>query len=751
MSERMKKTVRIFSLILLIILLGIAAIHFSIIQPGQNNRTPENVTDNTAADTGETLLFRKYNLENSAGLENVSTLTDKKAASGRFSCKVDKNTEYGICIVYPVKEIPHYQDAGSISISAAVWSEDTEGISWVIEINRLDGSNIAWMQEPFGSGKHFWDTLNFNFSLTGIHLNDSMKIKMYPWNNNHKEAYIDNISVRIFSISPGRMNFDSGIYGKAYNYFNDLENWDNAWDKTKLSTEKSHSGHFSSVMKGSDSYSVSFIFDVDSVTTDTLNGVGVSVWVYPEEADPDITLVMVVRDPLGNNLLWKGKSSGSMHLTMGNWQKINEYFEFSGEDKKLLDKNNKLVFYVWSKNKGKVFADDFTIVFRDVNEAFSIRPFSGNESRITCGGSSEDGIWQFSYFDEMTFHKGATPSESTMSGALSKNTSFYFNPVLHGDNFLVSYADNQLIFHTWCMESKTFRPSGKTVFPGQTGCCSSAMVMNSGTDKSPEIILSGEKTFSIYRMNDRLPRSCSDTVAAVNMTPVTSGNNPAGQISVFADFNLDGQVEWLRIDSLNGSWRLFVISGNEPVQISEGKFPQGFHFRQEAITYGKFGDDWTENRLVCFDIINNRIFTTRFNQKSKEFFGIQFYTNGISFLRGSDTKLIRYPGENGTTDRLLIYNNGDRYSLLEGVFQENRLCCAFRIAFRGLSDPGRNPQFSERANFIPVKIPGISSWGLLSVSDYGFRQQGGESGMKRGTEITGNNSVQLFFPETKTK
>ncbi|MCD4746529.1 MAG: hypothetical protein K8R58_09530 [Bacteroidales bacterium] len=147
----------------------------------------------------------------------------------------------------------------------------------------------------------------------------------------------------------------------------DLEKQNKFNKNNRIYDSKAHSGKFSSLISGEDSYSIIMQIKAEEIGIENLNKVSLSAWLYafPFEDILDAVYVFSIEDTNHNSIFWKGISIYGENFETNKWFKISGLHNLS--DITVLPEYI-IKFYIWNRNDTEILVDDFYIVFGKENE-----------------------------------------------------------------------------------------------------------------------------------------------------------------------------------------------------------------------------------------------------------------------------------------------------------------------------------------------------------------------------------------------
>jgi hypothetical protein len=129
----------------------------------------------------------------------------------------------------------------------------------------------------------------------------------------------------------------------------------------KLVSSETHSGRFSFLVKGKNSYSPIFKIPISDVGLKPVNRAGVSAWLNLQTTDeiPDASMVIAVKNK-GKQVLWRGNQVSGNNINPGKWFKISAEIDL---DESLITDESVFEVYLWNNSKTTFLIDDIFCSF----------------------------------------------------------------------------------------------------------------------------------------------------------------------------------------------------------------------------------------------------------------------------------------------------------------------------------------------------------------------------------------------------
>ena len=448
-------------------------------------------------------------------------------SSGKKSCQLSPQIEYGISITKIMKDIPSFQNLKSLTVSFnCQFRKDNPDALYVLSIDDGSGKNIHWDGQPIVfKSKNEWSTSSINFEIAPEFLNETNKISVYPWNRNKKDFFIDDVSIDYKGITVFNSTEKSVAAEKSNLYF-DFETDTPVSGSENIKVTKAHSGTRAFDLSGGKEYGPSVTKKLSELGNPFPKKISMSAWIYPLSDNPNLVLTGSVVNSKNETVYWEGKSTENKSFQKNQWTKINASYFLPVEK---LAADDILGAGIWNKGKTDVIIDDLEIVYGESADrrgrASTIDPKAIYEKRFI--GEKNKPPFQTIIFDKQEInnsdHFSITPKHKP-------NGTENFSPndvYLVGDFFPDKYNLEEII---------CFKEKSRGMF-----------------SYSPE-----SKQFNTLWEN---------TVAA---DPLWNSNNNAYP----GDFNSDGKTDILLVDKKTNMWKILNFNGKEWILVSEGKDPK---------------------------------------------------------------------------------------------------------------------------------------------------------------------------------
>ena len=448
-------------------------------------------------------------------------------SSGKKSCQLSPQIEYGISITKIMKDIPSFQNLKNLTVSFnCQFRKDNPDALYVLSIDDGSGKNIHWDGQPIVfKSKNEWSTSSINFEIAPEFLNETNKISVYPWNRNKKDFFIDDVSIDYKGIAVFNSTERSVAAEKSNLYF-DFETDTPVSGSETIKVTKAHSGTRAFDLSGGKEYGPSVTKKLSELGNPFPKKISMSAWIYPLSDNPNTVLTASVVNSQNETVYWEGKSTENKAFPKNKWTKINISYFLPVEK---LSADDVLGVGIWNKGKTDVIIDDLEIVYGESADrrgsASTIDAKAIYEKRFIAVKNKPP--FQTIFFDKQEINNGDIFS-ITPNHKPNGTENFSANDVfLVGDFFPDKYNLEEII----CIKEK-----GRGMF--------------SYSPESKQFIKLWENTAT----DDPL------------------GNRNSNAYS--GDFNTDGKTDVLVVETKTNRWKILNFNGKEWILVSEGKDPK---------------------------------------------------------------------------------------------------------------------------------------------------------------------------------
>jgi len=629
---------------------------------------------------------------NWAGFQN-----DDKFLSGKFSNKLDDQMEYGITFTKNGMEIPQHEKIREIKLSFQVYSDQPlKKASFVCAVTGSKDKFYEYFQEDITADSKKWLNVEISMPVNATLWGNDAVIKIYPWNPGKERFFLDDIRIDFLSEVERQQGYS---IGPQQNFTYDFEPVEGSPVPGIMSTDVAHSGKYAMKISGADSYSDNITKRFSEIATDTVKFISASVWLYPKQENPVVTLVVSIEKPDGSSIAWNGKATDLIPLKKNEWQKINFRADLR-ETKTTPDDVIKV--YIWNKKGGTVYADDLEIVYGDIPNPAGQMPgirMSMIGDQISNTGKNKP-PFTTSYFSEGNFFN---PPEEKKIGEMNPNDlllagSFSGRTSANEDLFIA--GEKNWLMYTWCKGKNKFIQSSSAPAPFSVNgkVTVTGFFDNLNSEEILFIDTTGKSDVPRLRFISQDKDVCNANSKSVyqELTKIPPVNNASFIVS--GQF-LDDKNDELLLCSSEGSWKIFGMMKGGFILKSEGTIAQGKILSIHAIETGN-----AHEKLLVFSERDNKLdyclvdFSNDAKASIKEFKDksfLDYYHRQSVFFSGAFEKA-------GATS-LLYFNPEWRFDLKKISLTDNGFVIDSQIDFIQ-KNPEVNPRYYEYTKFLQGKF-----------------------------------------------
>lgn len=658
------------------------------------------------------ILFSEFSdFENN----NDASTSTEKAFSGKKSSKLSSNLEYGAGINKPIKDIPSFQNLLNIGVELKCYATKslTDAI-WVLSIDDANGKNIFWGGQPIVCNqKDQWNSVALTYDLKPEYLKPECFLKLYPWNKNKEEFYIDDIlinyngTIAVSNTQTSQLNS---------NFFYDFENTEGLVGIENIKVTTAHSGKKACDLSSGIEYGPSVVKKVSDVVSTTLKKISTSIWIYSLVDNPNVVLTVSGVNSKNETVFWDGKSSENRHFQKNQWTKINAQFGVPSEK---INPDDKLVVNVWNKGKDAVIFDDLEIVYGEPERR-------GVQSILDPVVIEENGLIPARNkfpFKTLFFQKQEIKNEngtylnnanSKKIGDLSPNDEFIVGNFLSDKKSmdeLICIQATEFGLYGFDPDSSRFQLYLQNKTPDEVSFWKgSKKYVGDYNDKGTDNVLLVNAAKKEIRLLSFSGTSANKITANIiwktsifNLDNMIISEN---DLFVCGDFNGDKKTDLVIVDAKNGNWKMFNFKNNNWETIASGN--SGFLTKKMLDTktskqlVGKFFVDRNQDVLLVSDFDNGKYSYRSFeyNNKSKRFEekDIKSENSAEAFFKNSEEVLVGN-FDNDTEQEFLKLNTDWRFDLKQIDLDANGFNISYMVDFKGYPKD-YNPKYYEFVKII---------------------------------------------------
>jgi len=508
-----------------------------------------------------------------------------------------------------------------------------------------------------------------------------------------------------------------------------------------------HSGIYSSKAFGKDSYSTPIKRTIGEIGIENLKTVGWSAWIYvfPTSKEIKATLVLVVSNPLGVNVLWKGIGLSGPGIPQGKWFKISNEIDLSGVSFKP-DYNVQI--YLWNTSSTDILVDDYYIVFGGSAECRGDSTLVDMTKKIPFAARFNFPPFKTVFLEKEEIHNqnssflinGQTIKEGEMTPGNKIIGGRFLNTTTGLDDILEVKKSGKPEIFTFCPEERQFKKVEVDLSTEAVPYFSSGFVVKGkfAHDRNEQVLIVSEKGFILGQF-DQIKNTCSPGISLKTSfkilwksTTLDINRNGFAKERIFypGDFNGDQQTELLVVPG-NGTWKLLrFVTGSDGnwKTIAEGSKDtvaewNGYEF-EFKISTGRFIPGLNQDVLLTvtknkgngqktFSLCRFNSARSRFEPLFSPLHNHYGKTIGLDTLQIADDFLIGNFDGKGKTD-IFRYNRDWRFDLKQIRFNDTTFQVLNNIDFNGfLKD--HNPKYYEVLALVPGKFTNPAVTSLLVI------------------------------------
>jgi hypothetical protein len=655
---------------------------------------------------GSLLLSEFYDLEN----VKERSISTEKSVSGIRSCKLSLSTEYGFSITKKLKEIPDFKKLKEIQLEFKCWMRsDVSQALYIISIDDTNGKNLTTLSKPIVCEKGFeWNTLHYIYNIEEKFLAPENTIRIYPWNKELREFFIDDIRISYFG-----ENKNIDLHEVNPNYIFDFESPKNEITQTEnIKQGIAHSGVNSVDLSNSEEFGPIITKQFGEVCSTPPKHIGMSVWVYPLTDNATAELAVSLFNSKNENYFWKGKSVEQKLLPKDTWTKISTTIDIPQETITLDD-----VIQIFPRNKGrtKLLFDDLEIVYDDEEQRAGSSSEMNLNSIYKNGFSPKRNTPPFTtvYFQKQEIGNNNSTfidQKTEPQNDFSPNDQFFSGNFCADENSLdelinikptgsglYSFCNDKSMFtQLWKSASEIDLNSEKIVGDFDNNGTDELLVINKKDKKGKLISFKSEST--CLQNNAQMSTVWS---AAENL--FENWNVSENDVFMSGDFNADKKDDLFIVNSITGEWSILQFMENKSWKSiasnsTNNKLDKNFFDNKKSKQIiGKFGDD--KNRDVILISTNNgdeqEYFQLEYNSGKKQFQQKSIINeNTIEVFFKNQNTTLTGNFDNDQDEEFINLNTDWRFDLKLVKMDPKGLHIQSALDFRGYPED-HNPKYYE--------------------------------------------------------
>src|SRR5688572_16807317 len=355
------------------VLFGLAVIcYFKFSDRGQNSIIIPSKVVNDEEEKTEKIVLHVLNIDfdSPEAREKPDEFISGKAYTGNFSNYLNKDREYSAGISLPWKSIPRFEEVKEIRFHFYCNTKvDFTKVEGIFSIDSIPGATISWQNSPVLNQKGVWSKVTLNFPVDKTLLHPEYFFKLYIWNKSKQEFIVDDYSVEFIGHAKSvNTNKIHSIKRYAYNGFEPLLN-----EPTEnFTTDETHSGKHSYLLTSGNSYSPAITRKINEVSSGPIALVTISVWVKPTRSKFNAEIVVILKNPQGDEYFWEGRNIEKGKIEKGVWTKHRAQMKLPVDK---ISPEDQIVVYLWNKGNSDIIIDDMEVVYGEQQARAGNDPF----------------------------------------------------------------------------------------------------------------------------------------------------------------------------------------------------------------------------------------------------------------------------------------------------------------------------------------------------------------------------------------
>lgn len=714
----------------------IIAVYFKFSDRGQNNIViPLSDAFIDAVDIKGVIYETAVDFDIPANRQDPTAFISGKAHTGNFANALNAEHEYSFGIETKWSDLKLYGAVNKVKFTFWVFSEEKlKDAVAVFSTDSVPGKSIDWQSNnielrEFGK----WSQITIAFPVNPATLKSSYLTKIYIWNRSKQSFLVDDFSVEFLRAE--NQKFEQLAFNLNRTILNDFESNDSSQSSGTLNVPV-HSGNSSFDLSGKDKYSPAIEKHIYEVSSEEISLITLGVWVYPEEDELDVVLVVTIAKPDGSEYFWEGRSTDKGVFPQGKWTKHRGQFKLPSEK---ISKDDIIKAYIWNKKGSKIFIDDFEVVFGEQQSRPGSAPLVDMEKTPESGYVFQRNRAPFRVINmapvSSIVQTDVVP-ESIDFSELSEygaDANIVSAKLIKGSGLsqLVIVKGSELHVYGYCAAKKKFEQilNGELSFKTGQHQLAALDIDGDGTD---ELFITGKESKGYFIKLSNFIQPCASGIQKQNIQPIFEINLPGSEsdtipgnyTSIAIDRNNDLNFELIVTNSVNNNSMVYFLKGNV---LQQEALKADFTESNPQIEYLMWqGAKSTSNgKLYCLEILNGvrSLHVYSWDQQTQSFINsddvdflpieliepaCQIFKSGFEMSDGSD---------------FFVFNSQYRFELKSMKKDEAGYFITSSIDFKRTS-PDLNPKFFEISRLYSGKFTGNSRVELIvfsaDCSDTGF-------------------------------
>ena len=149
-----------------------------------------------------------FEKENNLWQDNVE-IAESIAFNGKKSCYISSDVRFAATFSTKLKKLSD-NEYNNLSVNLKFYVPDTIRNAYLVVEIGSNNHNDEWYAKSlkeFNIGSHVWKSANLNLQINKVHFPFYKRLKVYIWNPNGDEFYIDDFSISVYPGNKNRFNY----------------------------------------------------------------------------------------------------------------------------------------------------------------------------------------------------------------------------------------------------------------------------------------------------------------------------------------------------------------------------------------------------------------------------------------------------------------------------------------------------------------------------------------------------------------
>lgn len=507
--------------------------------------------------------------------EKDRSLSPEKSVSGLYSSRLSMTNEYGYAVTKKIGEIPDYKTLTTVQIRFKCWMRsEVSNAQYLLTISDKEGKVLCTLAKMITCPKSYeWNDLQYSYGIDPKFLDAENTIRIYAWNKDFREFFIDDISVTF--LAENKENAASANPEFSSNFLYDFEKPEAILERQadRIKEGNAHSGKRMFDLSNAQEYGPIVTRQVGDVCLQPLKRVHISIWVYPVDENASVDLGVALFNAANEKYFLQTKRIETKRLLKNKWTKINATIVCPTEGAPLDD-----VVQVLARNrsKTKMLLDDFEIVYDDMKEAPGEASLLSAETLYKHEFKAERNKPPFRILSLNKAEIGNANSPLLINSGADKTGDLTPGDDYLSGNFiggstetdqLIDIKANAVAMYSFCSDKKKFTETWKYVIKNENdffGPATEKLVGDFDRSGADDVVLIDRKKKTVVMASFAGKDACVNTPGTPLWTSDPEKINPFenwtmsdDDVFIAADLNGDHQTELLIVNAKSGNWGLF--------------------------------------------------------------------------------------------------------------------------------------------------------------------------------------------------